>query len=66
MSAIEQTAGRLKVTLVRSFHGRLAAHKACVKGLGLRRMHQVVERQDTRETRGMVAKVPHLVAIVDA
>ena len=34
-------------------------------GLGLRRMHHVVERLDTPEIRGMVKKVPHLVRIVD-
>jgi len=36
-----------------------------VRGLGLRRMHQVVEREDTPLVRGMVDKVPHLVAIVE-
>lgn len=34
-------------------------------GLGLNKMHKVVERQDTPEVRGAVAKVPHLVAIVE-
>ena len=34
-------------------------------GLGLNKMHRVVERQDTPEVRGAVAKVPHLVAIVE-
>ncbi len=34
-------------------------------GLGLNKMHKVVERQDTPEVRGAVAKVPHLVAVVD-
>jgi large subunit ribosomal protein L30 len=38
--------------------------RATVRGLGLRRMNQVVERLDTPEIRGMVKKVPHLVAIV--
>ena len=47
----------MKVKLVRSTNGRLAAHKACVKGLGLRRIHQVVEVEDTASTRGMVNKV---------
>jgi large subunit ribosomal protein L30 len=39
--------------------------RATVRGLGLRRLHQVVERADTPEIRGMVKKVPHLVALVD-
>jgi large subunit ribosomal protein L30 len=39
--------------------------RATIKGLGLRRMHHVVERQDTPETRGMIHKVRHLVEVVD-
>jgi large subunit ribosomal protein L30 len=39
-------------------------HKRIVRGLGLRKLQQVVERPDTPAIRGMVAKVPHLVAIV--
>lgn len=53
----------LKVTLVRSFHGRLANHKACVRGLGLRRMHQTVEVEDTPSVRGMVNRVSYLVSV---
>ena len=34
-------------------------------GLGLNKMHKVVELQDTPEIRGAVAKLPHLVALVD-
>lgn len=55
----------MKVSLVRSVHGRLTAHKACVRGLGLRRMHQVVEVEDTPCTRGMVNKVSYMVRIVE-
>mgnify|MGYP001039795564 CR=1 FL=1 len=55
----------MKVTLVRSPSGRLASHKACVRGLGLRRMHQVVEVEDTPCTRGMVNKVSYMVQIVE-
>jgi large subunit ribosomal protein L30 len=51
----------MKVTLVRSMNGRLKSHKACVKGLGLRRMHQTVEVQDTPATRGMLNKVSYMV-----
>ncbi|MDP9144039.1 MAG: 50S ribosomal protein L30 [Actinomycetota bacterium] len=40
------------------------SQRATVRGLGLRRMHQVVERIDTPAIRGMVRKVPHLVEIV--
>ena len=34
-------------------------------GLGLNKMHKVVERQDTPEVRGAIAKLPHMVAVVD-
>jgi len=55
--------GKIKVTLVRSKYGRLAAHKACVAGLGLRRMHQTVEVEDTASTRGMINKVSYMVRV---
>ena len=54
---------KVKVTLVRSFNGRLASHKACVAGLGLRRMHQTVEVEDTPCVRGMVNKVSYLLNV---
>lgn len=56
---------KIKVKLVRSFHGRLKSHKACVTGLGLRRMHQVVEVEDTPCTRGMINKVSYMVKVVE-
>ncbi|MDX9740090.1 MAG: 50S ribosomal protein L30 [Gammaproteobacteria bacterium] len=52
---------KLKVTLVRSVHGRLPAHKACVAGLGLRRMHHSVVVEDTPCTRGMINRVSYMV-----
>jgi large subunit ribosomal protein L30 len=55
----------IKVKLVRSFHGRIAAHRACVSGLGLRRMHQTVEVEDTPCTRGMINKVYYMVKVVE-
>ncbi|MEN8176480.1 MAG: 50S ribosomal protein L30 [Pseudomonadota bacterium] len=56
----------MKVTLVRSIHGRLKAHQACVRGLGLRRMHHSVEVEDTPSTRGMVNKVSYMVKVEEA
>jgi large subunit ribosomal protein L30 len=53
----------MKVTLVRSVHGRLADHKACVRGLGLRRMHHSVEVEDTPATRGMARRVSYMVKV---
>ena len=54
----------VKVKLVKSFHGRLAKHIACVRGLGLRRMHQTVEVIDTPENWGMINKVRYLLEVV--
>jgi large subunit ribosomal protein L30 len=55
--------GRLKVTLLRSPIGRGVKHQACVRGLGLRRLHQTVEVQDTPSVRGMIAKVSYLLKV---
>ncbi len=54
---------KLKVTLRRSTNGRLASHKACVAGLGLRRMHQTVTVMDTPENRGMINKVSYMLQV---
>ncbi|MBS1269880.1 MAG: 50S ribosomal protein L30 [Gammaproteobacteria bacterium] len=56
-------AKKLKIQLVRSIHGRLKKHQDCVRGLGLRRMHQTVEVPDTPETRGMINKVSYLLKL---
>lgn len=56
----------MKVTLVRSMNGRLKSHQACVRGLGLRRMHQTVEVEDTPSTRGMLNKVSYMVRAEEA
>jgi large subunit ribosomal protein L30 len=53
----------VKVTLVRSLIGRIEAHKATVKGLGLRRMHHTVEVQDTPAIRGMINAVGYLLKV---
>jgi len=57
-------ARKLKVTLVRSGINRPEPHKLTIRGLGLTKLNQVVERPDASEFRGMVAKVPHLLAVV--
>lgn len=59
-------AGKLKVTLVRSTNGRIEKHKACVIGLGLRRMHHTVTVNDTPENRGMINKVSYLLRVEEA
>ena len=53
----------LKVTLVKSRFGRLKSHKACVSGLGLRKIRQTVTVLDTPENRGMVNRISYMVAV---
>jgi len=57
---------KLKVTLVRSTNRRTENHKACVTGLGLRRMHHTVEVEDTPCVRGMINKVSYLLKVEEA
>jgi len=52
---------KLRVTLVHSPIGTKEAHRACVRGLGLRRLYQTVELADTPAIRGMINKVAYLV-----
>ena len=61
MSAAKPGAKTLKVTLVRSPIGTKQAHRACVRGLGLRKIRQSVELPDTPANRGMINTVAYLV-----
>ncbi len=54
---------QLKVTLVKSVFGRLQAHRACVRGLGLSRMHQSVQVAATPENLGMVRKIGFMLKV---
>jgi large subunit ribosomal protein L30 len=56
----------ITVTQLRSTIGRLEAHKACMKGLGLRRIGHSVEVEDTPSVRGMINKVDYLLQVEDA
>ena len=58
-------AGTIKIKLVHSPICTPQKHKDVVRGLGLRKLNQVVERPDSPAFRGMVKKIPHLVEIVD-
>jgi large subunit ribosomal protein L30 len=53
----------LQITLVRSPIGYSLKQKRTVRALGLRRMNQTVEKEDTPVVRGMIAKVNHLVTV---
>ena len=52
---------KIKITQVKSKIGTKASHRATLRGLGLRRMHQTVELEDTPMVRGMLHKVSYLV-----
>jgi len=56
---------KIKVTLFKSTIGRLKAHKACVIGLGLRRINHTVEVEDTPSVRGMINTVSYMVRVED-
>ena len=53
----------LKVTLLRSLSGRLPNHKACAQGLGLRRIRQSVQVEDTPAIRGMITAINYLLQV---
>jgi len=57
------TKASIKVTQVKSTYGRLKNHRACVAGLGLRRIGHTVEVEDTPAVRGMINRVHYLVKV---
>jgi large subunit ribosomal protein L30 len=59
----DRAAPSLRITLRRSTIGRLAAHKACITGLGLRRIGHSRVLLDTPEIRGMIRKVAYMLEI---
>ena len=65
MAKTKKTSGTVKVTQIKSTIGRIESHRSCVRGLGIRRMHQTVELQDTPAIRGMINKVSYLLRVED-
>lgn len=61
----EKTDGQIKIQYYRSMIGYSKTQKAIVKGLGITKLNQTITRPDTPATRGVVAKVPHLLRIVE-
>ena len=61
----DETQARIRIQYYRSFIAAPKTHKTIVRSLGLRKLNQVVERPDTDAMRGTVAKVPHLLRIVE-
>jgi large subunit ribosomal protein L30 len=57
--------GKIRIQYYRSFIASPKTHKTIVRSLGLRKLNQIVERPDSDSMRGVVAKVPHLLRIVE-
>ena len=55
--------GKLKVTYVKSAIGYNKRQKATIKALGLNKLNQSIEHEDTPAIRGMITSVSHLVAV---
>jgi large subunit ribosomal protein L30 len=57
--------GTIRIQYYRSFIAAPQTHKQIVRSVGLSKLNQIVERPDTPSMRGVVAKVPHLLRIVE-
>ena len=55
----------LKIKLIKSGIGRINKHKLCIKGLGFRKLNQVISIEDTSSNRGMVNKIRDMIEILD-
>ena len=61
----EEAQGKIRIQYYRSFIAAPKTHKTIVRSLGLSKLNQIVERPDSDAMRGAVAKVPHLLRIVE-
>jgi large subunit ribosomal protein L30 len=61
----EPDQGKIRIQYYRSFIATPKTHKQMVRSLGLTKLNQIVERPDTDSMRGAVAKIPHLLRIVE-
>ena len=61
----KETRSMIRLRQVRSGIGCPVEMRETLKALGLGKMHRVTERVDTKEVRGMIAKIPHLVEVVE-
>lgn len=60
-----QNGGKVRIQYYRSAIGFPKTQKDTVRSLGLRKLNQIIERPDNASMRGVVAKVPHLLRIVE-
>jgi large subunit ribosomal protein L30 len=63
--ASSKSAGKIRIQYYRSFIATPKTHKQMVRSLGLTKLNQIVERPDNASMRGAVAKIPHLLRIVE-
>lgn len=61
---MHKTKQTVKIKLIKSLNGRLESHKATARGLGLRKISQQVELEDTPSVRGMIKKISYLLQII--
>ena len=54
---------KLSVTMIKSKHGRLPNHQACLRGLGLSKINQTVEVLNTPENQGMIKKIAYMLKV---
>ena len=54
----------IKIKLVKSPIGRNSNHKLCVKGLGFKKLNQIVEIQDTQSNKGMINKISDMIEVI--
>jgi large subunit ribosomal protein L30 len=64
-NSTNESQGKIRIQYYRSFIASPQTHKTIVRSLGLTKLNQIVERPDTDSMRGTVAKVPHLLRIVE-
>jgi large subunit ribosomal protein L30 len=57
--------GTIRIQYYRSFIATPETHKTIVRSLGFTKLNQIVERPDNASMRGVVAKVPHLIRIIE-
>lgn len=62
---MSEAKGRVRLKQVKSEIGYNRRQRATLKGLGIRRLHQIVEVEDTPSVRGMINKVNHLVTVLE-
>lgn len=65
MASENQNEKKIRIQWYRSAIATPEKHKVIVRSLGLTKLQQIVERPDNPSIRGMVAKIPHLLRIVD-